>query len=155
MALRYPVLSDFRGRVASAFGLLHLLPDYLRIAYREAGLDLPALTGQNCWALPMTARYVIARSGLILYSEVNPDHRLPRAPPARSCLFSIARGSTVIKEQFAQTLRPSLVRQARGVRLYWQQKRFQRKKGRRELWRWPFAAPGTPPTSPWAEVSNP
>jgi len=73
-SLRYPVLSDHRSRVAEAFGLMFELPEYLSDVYKEIGLNLPGFSGDDRWVLPMPARYVIGRSGIILYSEVNPDH---------------------------------------------------------------------------------
>lgn len=73
-SLGYPVLSDHRSRVAEAFGLVFELPEYLSDAYKEIGLNLPGFSGDNRWVLPMPARYVIGRGGIILYSEVDPDH---------------------------------------------------------------------------------
>jgi hypothetical protein len=36
--------------------------------------DLPAFNNDPSWTLPMPARYVIGRDGIVLYSEVNPDY---------------------------------------------------------------------------------
>lgn len=36
--------------------------------------DLPAFNGDPSWTLPIPARYVVDRDGVILYAEVNPDY---------------------------------------------------------------------------------
>jgi peroxiredoxin len=42
--------------------------------YRQLKNDLPAFNGAPGWTLPMPARYVIGRDGIIAYAEVNPDY---------------------------------------------------------------------------------
>jgi peroxiredoxin len=72
--LTYPILSDTRGEVGAAFGLKFKLPEYLVAFYRNAKIDLPSFNDDPEWTLPMPARYVIGRSGNILYAEVNADY---------------------------------------------------------------------------------
>lgn len=72
--LRFPVLSDVGNETAAAFGLRFSLPDYLVDLYKSLRNDLPAFNGDPSWTLPMPARYVIGRDGIVLYSEVNPDY---------------------------------------------------------------------------------
>jgi peroxiredoxin len=72
--LGFPILSDEHNAVAHAFGLRFALPDYLVDLYKKLGNDLPTVNGDPSWTLPMPARYVIGRDGVILYSEVNPDY---------------------------------------------------------------------------------
>ena len=72
--LGFPILSDTGNEVAQAFGLRFALPDYLVELYKKLGNDLPTVNGDPSWTLPMPARYVIGRDGVILYSEVNPDY---------------------------------------------------------------------------------
>jgi peroxiredoxin len=72
--LSFPILSDVKGKVGAAFGLRFNLPDYLVELYKQLKNDLPTFNDDLSWTLPMPARYVIGRDGVILYSEVNPDY---------------------------------------------------------------------------------
>jgi peroxiredoxin len=72
--LSFPILSDVKGNVGSAFGLRFHLPEYLVELYKQLKNDLPTLNDDPSWTLPMPARYVIGQDGVILYSEVNPDY---------------------------------------------------------------------------------
>jgi peroxiredoxin len=72
--LSFPILSDAKGKVGTAFGLRFNLPDYLVELYKQLKNDLPTFNDDPSWTLPMPARYVIGRDGVILYSEVNPDY---------------------------------------------------------------------------------
>ena len=42
--------------------------------YRSFKNDLPTFNDNPAWVLPMPARYVIGRDGIIAYAEVNPDY---------------------------------------------------------------------------------
>jgi len=73
--LGFPILIDPRGAVADAYGLRWALPDYLIDTYKTVFKnDLAVINDDLSWTLPMPARYVIARSGDIVYSEINPDY---------------------------------------------------------------------------------
>ncbi|MET4255097.1 peroxiredoxin [Bradyrhizobium sp. S3.12.5] len=72
--LSFPILSDVKGNVGSAFGLRFHLPEYLVELYKQLKNDLPTFNDDPSWTLPMPARYVIGQDGVILYSEVNPDY---------------------------------------------------------------------------------
>ncbi len=72
--LSFPILSDRRSEVASAFGIRFALPDYLVELYKGFRNDLPVFNDDPSWVLPMPARYVIGADGVIAYSEVNPDY---------------------------------------------------------------------------------
>lgn len=73
--LDFPILSDPENRVADAFGLRFRLPDSLIELYRDVlGNNLPSFNGDPSWTLPMPARFVIGRDGVIRYAEVNPDY---------------------------------------------------------------------------------
>lgn len=76
----FPILSDTRNDVAAAFGLRFALPDYLIDLYQRLKNDLPAFNDDPAWTLPMPARYVIGRDGVIAYAEVNPDYTLRPEP---------------------------------------------------------------------------
>lgn len=68
-----PILGDRGGAVASLFGVRWRMPELLRELHRAGGVDLPTLNGDDSWTLPIPARFVVDRNGVIVYSEVNPD----------------------------------------------------------------------------------
>jgi len=73
--LDFPILSDPGNAVADAFGLRFTLPDYLQALYRDTFKnDLAVVNGDDSWTLPMPARFLIDRDGVIRYAEVNPDY---------------------------------------------------------------------------------
>jgi peroxiredoxin len=72
--LSFPILSDHGNEVAAAFGLRYHLPDYLIELYKQLGNDLPLVNGEPSWTLPIPARYVIGRDGVILYAGLNADY---------------------------------------------------------------------------------
>jgi len=72
--LSFPILSDVRSEVADAFGIRFALSDDLVALYKSFKNDLPTFNDNPAWVLPMPARYVIGRDGIIAYAEVNPDY---------------------------------------------------------------------------------
>jgi peroxiredoxin len=73
-SLTFPILNDVMGEVAAAFGLRFALPDYLVELYKSLKNDLPAFNADPSWTLPMPARYIVGRDGVIAYAEINPDY---------------------------------------------------------------------------------
>ena len=74
LTLSFPVLSDQGGAVSEAFGLRYALPADLLALYKDFGVDLASVNGDVSGTLPMPARLVIDRSGVIAYAEVSPDY---------------------------------------------------------------------------------
>jgi peroxiredoxin len=72
--LSYPILTDKGGETAAAFGIRFRLQDELIELYKRLKVDLSMINGEQSWTLPMPARYVIDREGVIAYAEVNPDY---------------------------------------------------------------------------------
>lgn len=72
--LSFPVLSDPGNAVADRFGLRYRMPDYLIEVYKQFGVDLPTINGDDSWTLPIPARFVVDRQGQIRYAEANPDY---------------------------------------------------------------------------------
>ena len=71
----FPILSDPGNEVAAHFGLRFKFPDYLIELYRDTFKnDLARINDDPSWTLPMPARYVIGKDGVIAYAEVNPDY---------------------------------------------------------------------------------
>lgn len=87
--LSFPILSDRNGDVAARFGLRFQLPEDLKSVYRKFGVDLPAVNGDPSWSLPMPARYVIGRDGVVAYAEVNADYT--RRPDPSELLPTLRR----------------------------------------------------------------
>ena len=72
--LSFPILSDVASGLADAFGIRFALPADLVSLYKSFKNDLPTFNDNPAWVLPMPARYVIGRDGIIAYAEVNPDY---------------------------------------------------------------------------------
>ncbi len=81
--LTFEILSDRGNEVAAQFGLRWQLPDYLREIYREFPLDLPKFNGDDSWTLPIPARFVVDRSGVIRAAQSDPDYTT-RPEPAET-----------------------------------------------------------------------
>jgi len=72
--LTFEILSDRANEVAAQFGLRFTLPDYLRQLYAKFPLDLAKFNGDASWTLPIPARFLIDRQGIIRTAESNPDY---------------------------------------------------------------------------------
>ncbi len=79
-ALVLQLLRDRGNEVARRYGIVHELPpDLQRLYATRLNLDLSTVNGE--WALPMPARFVIDRTGIIRSVETDPDYR-GRSDPA-------------------------------------------------------------------------
>jgi peroxiredoxin len=87
--LSFELLRDFGHQVAEAYGLAFTLPDDLREIYVKFGIDLARGNGDGTWRLPMPARFVIDRGGIIRAVDADPDYTR-RPEPART--VEILRG---------------------------------------------------------------
>jgi peroxiredoxin len=81
--MSYQMLRDFGNRVAEQYGLVFTLPEPLQQIYRQFGIDLPAGNGDGTWRLPVPARFVIDRAGIIQAVDADPDYTR-RPEPART-----------------------------------------------------------------------
>jgi peroxiredoxin len=81
--LTFEVLRDFGNRVADEYGLVFTLPDDVREIYLERGIDLARGNGDGTWRLPIPARFVIDREGIIRAVDADPDYTR-RPEPART-----------------------------------------------------------------------
>lgn len=72
--LTFEILTDRGNEVAGRFGLRFELPDYLRHLYATFPLDLEKFNGDASWTLPMPARFLIDRQGVIRAAESDPDY---------------------------------------------------------------------------------
>ena len=78
--LNFDLLSDPGNRVAETYGLVHKFPEDLKKVYLQFGIDLEKYNGDDSWTLPMPGRFIIDRSGVIRYAEVNPDYTVRPEP---------------------------------------------------------------------------
>ncbi|MGB2688945.1 MAG: peroxiredoxin-like family protein [Desulfobacterales bacterium] len=78
--LTFDLISDPGNRVAKTYGLVHALPEDLKQVYLQFGIDLGKYNGDDSWTLPMPGRFIIDRSGIIRYAEVNPDYTVRPEP---------------------------------------------------------------------------
>lgn len=83
-ALTFPIASDHGLAIARSFGLAFTLPDDLKDVYLNVFKnDLEKRNGEPSWQLPMPARFVIDRSGIIRYANADPDYTV-RPEPAET-----------------------------------------------------------------------
>jgi peroxiredoxin len=71
--LEFPILDDRQGDVAVAYRI-RWSPQELAAAEERLG-RLAGLNTETTWILPMQARYVIGRDGIIVYADINSDYR--------------------------------------------------------------------------------
>ena len=81
--LSFELLRDFGNQVAEKYGLVFTLPDDLREIYLKFGIDLARGNGDGTWRLPVPARFVIDRAGIIRAVDADPDYTR-RPEPART-----------------------------------------------------------------------
>ena len=79
--LAFPILNDHGLTIAKMFGLAFTLPDDLKDLYLNAfNNDLAQRNGDPSWQLPLPARFVIDRSGIIRYAQADPDYTVRPEP---------------------------------------------------------------------------
>ncbi len=78
--LTYPILWDEQSKVAEAFGLAFVLPDDLREVYRSFGNDLAVRNADPSWRLPVPARFVIDKVGIVRGVQADPDYTFRPEP---------------------------------------------------------------------------
>jgi peroxiredoxin len=81
--LTFDILTDLHLKTAEQFGLMFVLPDYLRDLYRSVGIMLDRFHDETGYRLPMPARYVIDKEGIIRAADVNADYTV-RPDPAET-----------------------------------------------------------------------
>jgi peroxiredoxin len=80
--LDFQLVDDPDGRVAESFGIRRSAAEMAKIE-DEFGPDLLALREGQPWIMPMQARYVIGRDGVIAHVEIVVDYE------SRSCAASL------------------------------------------------------------------
>lgn len=91
--LGFDVLTDSGNEVAAKFGLRFTVNDEVRRVYRDVfKLDLEKFNADGSWTLPMPARYIIDRNGIVRYAEADPDYtKRPEPGDTVAALRTVAR----------------------------------------------------------------
>lgn len=83
-ALSFDLLSDPGNAYCARLGLRFAVPAELQSIYRSFGIDLAKSNGEDSWTLPMPARLVVDRAGIVRALDVDPDYT--RRPEPRKTL---------------------------------------------------------------------
>ncbi|MFZ0701769.1 MAG: redoxin domain-containing protein, partial [Candidatus Acidiferrales bacterium] len=78
--LTFDILTDLHLKVAEQFRLVFTLPDYLRDLYKSFGSALDRFHDEPQYRLPIPARYVIDKTGVIRAADVNADYTIRPEP---------------------------------------------------------------------------
>jgi len=74
LALDFEALSDVGNNVARNFGLVFRLSEKVQGIYKNFGIDLELVNGDQSFELPIPATYVIARDGVIQLAYIDVDY---------------------------------------------------------------------------------
>jgi peroxiredoxin len=80
LSLTFDILTDLHLKTAEQFRLVFTLPDYLRELYKSFGSTLDRFHDEPEYRLPMPARYVIDKEGIIRAADVNADYTIRPEP---------------------------------------------------------------------------
>jgi peroxiredoxin len=78
--LTFDILTDLHLKVAEQFRLVFTLPDYLRELYKSFGSTLDRFNDESEYRLPIPARYVVDKQGIIRNADVNADYTIRSEP---------------------------------------------------------------------------
>src|SRR5580698_7458891 len=78
--LTFDILTDLHLKTAEEFRLVFTLPDYLRELYKSFGSTLDRFHDESEYRLPMPARYIIDKQGIIRAADVNADYTIRSEP---------------------------------------------------------------------------
>ena len=74
--LAFDMLTDLHLKTAEQFRLVFTLPDYLRDLYKSFGNALDRFHDEAGYRLPIPARYVVDKQGIIRAADVNLDYTI-------------------------------------------------------------------------------
>ena len=78
--LTFDMLTDLHQKTAEQFLLVFTLPDYLRDLYKSFGNALDRFHDEPEFRLPIPARYVVDKQGIILAADLNADYTIRPEP---------------------------------------------------------------------------
>jgi peroxiredoxin len=85
--LKFEILRDPGNEIAEAYGLRWTFPDDLKKLYLQFGINLAANNGESSWTLPLPARFIVDKAGVVQYASVDPDYT--RRPEPRETLEAL------------------------------------------------------------------
>src|ERR1700758_368891 len=78
--LSFDILTDLHLKTAEQFRLVFTLPNYLRDLYKSFGNALDRFHDEPEFRLPIPARYVVDKQGVIRAADVNADYTIRPEP---------------------------------------------------------------------------
>ena len=87
--LAFEMLSDPGNAYAARLGLRFQVPDDLKEVYLSIGIDLEESSGLPDWTLPLPARLVIDRTGIVRAADIDVDYT--RRPEPAKTVADVAR----------------------------------------------------------------
>ena len=78
--LTFDMLTDLHLKTAEQFRLVFTLPDYLRDLYKSFGNALDRFHDEPEFRLPIPARYVVDKQGIIRAADLNADYTVRPEP---------------------------------------------------------------------------
>lgn len=72
--LGFDLLTDPGNAFAAELGLRFVVEDPLRSVYAGRGIDLPKFNGDDSWTVPMPARLVVDKNGIVRAADIDPDY---------------------------------------------------------------------------------
>jgi peroxiredoxin len=78
--LTFDILTDLHLKVAEQFRFVSTLPDYRGDLYKSFGSTLDRFNDEPEYRLPMPARYMIDKAGIIRAADVNSDYTIRPEP---------------------------------------------------------------------------
>ena len=72
--LGFEMLSDPGNEYAARLGLRFQVPEALKEAYLSLGIDLAESSGSSDWTLPVPARLVVDRAGIVRAADIDLDY---------------------------------------------------------------------------------
>ena len=86
--LGFEMLSDPGNEYAARLGLRARVPDELKEVYLSIGIDLEASNGSADWTLPVPARIVVDRAGIVRATDIDVDYT--RRPEPEKTIADVA-----------------------------------------------------------------
>ena len=86
--LEFEMLSDPGNAYVARLGLRFQVPDALKEAYLSLGIDLEEASGAADWTLPVPARLVVDRAGIVRAADIDLDYT--RRPEPAKTLADVA-----------------------------------------------------------------
>ena len=73
-SLAFEVLSDIGNKISRQFGLVFTLDAQLQPLYKQFGIEIPAVNGDESYELPIPATYVVDSDGIIKLTFIDADY---------------------------------------------------------------------------------